>query len=163
MSKLAVITGASAGIGYATAGQLLEAGYDVVNLSRRPCKLDGVVSYPVDLADPVAFFRGEVETELAQFWTYVFGAGGATDPRTAATYSQVMADSQVLVAEDTLATVDLSKHQRILDVGGGTGACLAAVGTALPAMHMTLFDLPAVAPAAATRRADRRRPAQRTR
>ncbi len=105
----------------------------------------------LDLADPVAFFRGEVETELAEFWPYVFGAGGATDPQTAATYSQLMADSQVLVAEDTLATVDLSKHQRILDVGGGTGAFLAAVGTAHPAMQMTLFDLPAVAPAAAAR------------
>ncbi|MEL6684472.1 MAG: methyltransferase [Pseudomonadota bacterium] len=105
----------------------------------------------LDLADPVAFFRGEVETELAEFWPYVFGAGGATDPRTAATYSQLMADSQVLVAEDTLATVDLSKHQRILDVGGGTGAFLTAVGAAHPALQMTLFDLPAVAPAAATR------------
>lgn len=105
----------------------------------------------LDLADPVAFFRGEVETELAEFWPYVFGAGGATDPQTTATYSQLMADSQVLVAEDTLAMVDLSDAAQLLDVGGGTGAFLASVGAAHPDLQMTLFDLPAVAPAATER------------
>jgi len=105
----------------------------------------------LDLADPVAFFRGEVETELAEFWPYVFGASGATDPKTTAIYSQLMADSQVLVAEDTLAVVKLSDCQSILDVGGGTGAFLAAVGAAHSRLQMTLFDLPAVAPAAAQR------------
>ena len=104
-----------------------------------------------DLADPVAFFRGDVETELADFWPYVFGAGGATDPETTATYSQLMASSQVLVAEDTLAMTDLSDHRHIMDVGGGTGAFLAAVGAANPDLQMTLFDLPAVAPAATDR------------
>ncbi len=104
-----------------------------------------------DLADPVAFFRGEVETELADFWPYVFGAGAAEDPSVAATYSQLMADSQVLVAEDTLALVDLRGVNQILDVGGGTGAFLAAVGAAYPDLPMTLFDLPAVAPAATDR------------
>ncbi len=29
-----------------------------------------------DLADPVALLRGEVDTELAEFWPYVFGAAG---------------------------------------------------------------------------------------
>ncbi len=104
-----------------------------------------------DLADPVAFFRGEVETELAAFWPYVFGAGGATDPHTTATYSQLMTDSQVLVADDTLATVTLSQHRHILDIGGGTGAFLRAVGAAYPDLKLTLFDLPAVVPAARQR------------
>ncbi len=104
-----------------------------------------------DLADPVAFFRGEVQTELADFWPYVFGAGGATDPDVAAAYSQLMADSQVLVAEDTLAAIDLGQASRLMDVGGGTGAFLTAVGAAHPALTMTLFDLPAVASAAQTR------------
>lgn len=108
----------------------------------------------LDLADPVAFFRDEVETELAEFWPYVFGAGGATDPRTTATYSQLMADSQILVAEDTLAMADLSAHNRLMDVGGGTGAFLAAVGALHPTLQMTLFDLPAVAPGAADRFAE---------
>ena len=104
-----------------------------------------------DLADPVAFFRGEVETELADFWPYVFGAGGAQDPATAARYSQLMADSQVLVAEDTLAMVDFGKAHHVMDVGGGTGAFLSALGQAHPALTLTLFDLPAVAQAAEAR------------
>ena len=104
-----------------------------------------------DLADPVAFFRGETETELADFWPYVFGAGGATDPGVTATYSQLMADSLALVADDTLAMVSLRGVSRIMDVGGGTGAFLAAVGAAYPDIRMTLFDLPAVVPAAQDR------------
>lgn len=104
-----------------------------------------------DLVDPVAFFRGETQTELADFWPYVFGAGGATDPAVTATYSQLMSDSQVLVADDTLNAVDLRGAARLMDVGGGTGAFLQAVGAAYPALSLTLFDLPAVVPAAQER------------
>ena len=105
----------------------------------------------LDLADPVAFFRDEVETELAGFWPYVFGAGGASDPAVTERYSQLMADSQVLVAEDTLAAVDLGQARHIMDVGGGSGAFLLAVAKAHRAPRLTLFDLPAVAPAAEAR------------
>ena len=104
-----------------------------------------------DLADPVAFFRGETQPELAGFWPYVFGAGGAADPELAARYSALMADSQGLVAADTLAAVDFRGIRHLMDVGGGTGAFLAAVGAAHPGLAMTLFDLPAVVPGAAAR------------
>lgn len=104
-----------------------------------------------DLADPVAFFRGETETELAAFWPYVFGAAGATDPEVTATYSALMSDSQALVAADTLATVSLAGVKHLVDVGGGTGAFLAAVAADYPALPLTLFDLPAVAPVARDR------------
>lgn len=104
-----------------------------------------------DLADPVAFFRGETQPELAGFWPYVFGAGGAADPALAARYSALMADSQGLVAADTLAAVDFRGIRHLMDVGGGTGAFLAAVGAAHPGVEMTLFDLPAVVPGAAAR------------
>ena len=104
-----------------------------------------------DLADPVAFFRGETETELADFWPYVFGAGGATDPAVTATYSELMSDSQGLVAADTLAAVSLNKATHLMDVGGGTGAFLGAVCQQYPQLKMTLFDLPAVVPAAQNR------------
>ncbi|MEO0655566.1 MAG: methyltransferase [Pseudomonadota bacterium] len=104
-----------------------------------------------DLADPVAFFRGETDTELAAFWPYVFGAGQAQDPQTAQRYSDLMADSQGLVAEETLAHLSLSGTRHLLDVGGGTGAFLSAVATTYPDIKGTLFDLPAVVPTATRR------------
>ena len=50
--KLLVITGASAGIGAATAATFLDAGYAVVNLSRRPCPVSGAVHVTCDLSNP---------------------------------------------------------------------------------------------------------------
>ena len=97
-----------------------------------------------DLSDPLAFFRGQTETELAGFWPYVFGTLAQEDAALAARYSRLMAESQVLVAEDTLRLVDLSKRRHLLDVGGGTGAFLAEVGKAHPGLKLSLFDMPAV-------------------
>lgn len=97
-----------------------------------------------DLADPLAFFRGQTETQLAGFWPYVFGPLAQEDAGLAARYSRLMAESQVLVAEDTLRLVDLSRRQHLLDVGGGTGAFLAEVGKVHPALKLSLFDMPAV-------------------
>jgi len=104
-----------------------------------------------DLADPVAFLRGETEPELARFWPYVFGVGGATDPAVTQLYSGLMADSQGLVAADTLALVDLAGTRRLMDVGGGTGAFLAAVARAHPQVALDLFDLPSVLDGAESR------------
>ncbi len=50
--KLLVITGASAGIGAAAAAAFLDAGYSVVNLSRRPCPVSGAVHVTCDLSNP---------------------------------------------------------------------------------------------------------------
>lgn len=104
-----------------------------------------------DLADPVALLRGETDTELSHFWPYVFGADGAVDPDVAATYSDLMARSQLLVAEDTLRRVSLKGCRRLLDVGGGSGAFLEAVARMYPRLALTLFDLPQVTPSASAR------------
>lgn len=107
-----------------------------------------------DLADPVAFLRGDTDPGLARFWPYVFGAGGATDPQVTAQYSALMADSQALVAQETLAQVSLGGISHLMDVGGGTGAFLAAIARAAPGMRLTLFDLPAVVAGAVPRLSD---------
>ena len=104
-----------------------------------------------DLADPIAFFRGETDTELAGFWPYVFGAGGAVDPEVTDRYSNLMADSQGLVAEETLRTISLKNVQHLMDVGGGSGAFLTHVAQKAPALKLSLFDLPLVAPTAKAR------------
>jgi NAD(P)-dependent dehydrogenase (short-subunit alcohol dehydrogenase family) len=46
----AIITGASVGIGRATAEAFLADGYQVYNLSRRPCPVPGVMNLSCDLA-----------------------------------------------------------------------------------------------------------------
>ncbi|PZX11423.1 demethylspheroidene O-methyltransferase [Palleronia aestuarii] len=102
-----------------------------------------------DLADPVAFFRGETKTELAGFWPYVLGGeGGATE---AARYSALMAESQAMVAEETLDAVSLRGVGRLMDVGGGTGVFLEHAARRARGMTLALFDLPAVAEAARVR------------
>jgi NAD(P)-dependent dehydrogenase (short-subunit alcohol dehydrogenase family) len=49
---IAIITGASVGIGQATARAFQDGGYEVVNLSRRVCDVPGVHNMACDLADP---------------------------------------------------------------------------------------------------------------
>lgn len=104
-----------------------------------------------DLADPAAFFRSESEPELAGFWPYVFGAGREVDPEQAALYSDLMAQSQALVAEETLKAVPLADAEVLLDVGGGTGAFLTAAGQCHAHLKLKLFDLAGVADAALER------------
>ena len=95
-----------------------------------------------DLSDPMAFFRGETDPDLARFWPYVLGGqGGAA---ASARYSRLMAETQALVAEDTLDALSLAGVRRLMDVGGGTGAFLRAVHARHPALALTLFDLPHV-------------------
>ncbi len=108
-------------------------------------------AFYADMQDPVALLRGPEETELSQFWPYVFGARGDIDPVVAETYSDLMAQSQKLVAEDTLRAVSFTGVRHLADIGGGTGAFLEAVGVAYPQLQMTLFDLPQVVPGATAR------------
>jgi demethylspheroidene O-methyltransferase len=101
-----------------------------------------------DMGDPVALLRGEAETELAGVWPYVFGAREGIDPATARAYSDLMTQSQALVAEDTLRLVSLKGVARLLDVGGGTGAFLRAAAAKRPDLGLMLMDLPEVVEAA---------------
>lgn len=96
-----------------------------------------------DLRDPVALLRGETETRLAQFWPYAEGRDG--DAQTTAAYSELMARSQQLIAEDVLDAYPFERHKRLLDVGGGEGAFITAVAARHPALALQLFDLPPVA------------------
>lgn len=51
--KYAIITGASRGIGLATAEKFLQEGYRVINISRSACPISGVVSIPADFSMPL--------------------------------------------------------------------------------------------------------------
>lgn len=99
-----------------------------------------------DLADPVALLRGDAgATRLAAYWPYAT----AGDPRALTAevtrrYTTLMAASQPAVAAEVLDSYDFSRHRRLLDVGGGNGAFLRAVGARWPRLDLHLFDLPSV-------------------
>jgi demethylspheroidene O-methyltransferase len=101
-----------------------------------------------DLADPGGLLRGVTDPELARFWPYVLGADAEVGGAAAEAYSELMATSQALVAEEVLRSVRLDGVSHLMDVGGGTGTFLGAVAEAYPDMRLTLFDLPAVTGAA---------------
>ncbi|MEK9920208.1 MAG: SDR family oxidoreductase [Luminiphilus sp.] len=51
MQSIAILTGASSGIGAAAAEQFVAAGFTVINLSRRDCPISGVRTITTDLSD----------------------------------------------------------------------------------------------------------------
>jgi len=100
-----------------------------------------------DLADPLALLRSEARaTRLSRYWAYADAAQpSALDDSQVAAYSALMSASQPLVADEILRAYPMTGHRRLLDVGGGEGAFLAAALTRAPALRGELFDLPAVA------------------
>ena len=102
-----------------------------------------------DLRDPVALLKAGAGERLPAFWAY-----GASGPAAEA-YSELMAASQALVAEDVLSAHDFSGAGALLDVGGGEGAFLSAVARARPGLRLGLFDLPPVAARARARLPER--------
>ncbi len=101
-----------------------------------------------DLTDPLDLLRRNraEPTELSQYWSYA-GAlyGHAERGEETREYSELMATSQHFVAEQVLSTFSFSGIGSVLDVGGGHGAFLKAIGATHAALTLGLFDLPEVA------------------
>jgi len=99
-----------------------------------------------DLVDARAFWSGSRgETELRRYWAYVRGSEpAALGNEEAAPYSALMRESQAMLADCILSSFDFSRFRSVLDIGGGEGAFLAALGARHPAVDLALFDLPVV-------------------
>jgi demethylspheroidene O-methyltransferase len=96
-----------------------------------------------DLADPLALLAGDrrEETHLSAYWTYA----SKDDSKAGATgYSALMAATQPMVSQQIIDAYDFGAHQRMLDIGGGSGAFVAAISTAAPNLKQGIFDLPEV-------------------
>lgn len=100
-----------------------------------------------DLADPVALLRRpRGGNALSGYWAYAGAAApGALGRDRTHDYTALMAASQPMVAEEVIAAYDFRRHRCLLDIGGGSGAFLAAVAASAPDLRLMLFDLPAVA------------------
>lgn len=100
-----------------------------------------------DLADPLALLRGDRAgaTALSDFWTYAGEPDAAVrDHSNTHAYSELMARSQAMVAEQVLAAYRFDRHSSLLDVGGGYGAFARAVASTHPSVKLGIFDLPDV-------------------
>jgi demethylspheroidene O-methyltransferase len=105
-----------------------------------------------DLADPVALLRGESPKHLNRYWAYA----GTQEPQAASAaevgqYTDLMAASQPLVADEVLDAYDVRRHRCLLDVGGGSGLFAQKAAERAPTLRVQVFDLPAVASQAARR------------
>jgi len=101
-----------------------------------------------DLSDPVGLLRqgADFRTELSRYWSYADAPRPQSiDDTRVAAYSEIMAATLPPVAHEVLDAYDLSRHECLLDVGGGEGAFLSLVGARHPRLQLRLFDLPAVA------------------
>ncbi len=103
-----------------------------------------------DLQDPVSLFsRQGGSTQMARLWPYA--ADTASDPpgdhdRAAVReYSELMAVSQTMVAEQILGAVPLRSYSSLIDIGGGAGAFAMAAARRWPKLSVALADLPQVA------------------
>lgn len=104
-----------------------------------------------DLADPVALLRrGGGGGRLSALWHYAESSGQG-DAEAVARYSALMAASQPMVAGQAIDAYPFHRHRRLLDVGGGEGAFVAAVGARVPGLELAVFDLPAVVARAGAR------------
>ncbi len=104
-----------------------------------------------DLQDPVALLAagpGQA-TQLNRFWTYAGTGGDDSMP-----YTELMAATQPMVWQQILPRYDFGNHRRVLDIGGGSGVFLTAVGKTATGVELGLFDLPDVVPQAEGRFAD---------
>ena len=93
--NLAIITGASVGIGAAAAARFVDAGYTVYNLSRRQCPVDGVNNITCDLSD-----NASIDAALATLGPEVEGADKVALVHNAC---QMLKDSAVDCPDEHLA------------------------------------------------------------
>jgi demethylspheroidene O-methyltransferase len=102
-----------------------------------------------DLRDPLALLRDEgAGSGMSAYWPYASYGGvdeTALPSRAVAEYSALMTASQPMVIEELLGAYSLSRHRRLLDVGGGEGRFVTAALAEAPRLQAMLFDLPPVA------------------
>ena len=102
MKRTAIITGASSGIGAAAASMFLDAGFAVINISRRPCPVTGVTDVCGDLSDPksVQKLAGTLSLQLTE-----------TQPS-----SVCLVHNAALMLKDSADTTDDSSLARVLQI-----------------------------------------------
>ncbi len=66
------------------------------------------------------------------------------DPDAAQVFDAAMQSVSPLYAQPFAHSYDFSRFESVVDVGGGTGALLAAIGARYPLVRLTVFEIPSV-------------------
>lgn len=98
MNKCAVISGASKGIGKATAQLLIDGGYRVINLSRSACGVSGVINLAIDMT---------AANWLDKSGGEILGEVGQPD-------ELVIIHNAAVLLKDTVETVSVEQLQEVL-------------------------------------------------
>ena len=126
--KLAIVTGASAGIGLATAGKFLDHGYSVVNLSRRVCPLPDVTHIRCDLA---ADFVDEISDTLVPILEPADEVALVHNASRLANDTATGTDSDDLRTVLDINVVAINTLNRLVLPHMGAGSCVLFVGSTL--------------------------------
>jgi len=100
MQRVLIITGASRGIGLATAELFLAEGYSVYNLARTPAPLNGIHNIPVDLT--AVDWESQIGPRLL---TAIEGAGEVAVVHNAGA-----------ISKDSLINFDVDEFRRVMEV-----------------------------------------------
>ncbi len=100
MSKTLLITGASKGIGLATAAHFIERDYRVINVSRSACTLPGVTNLAIDLSD-IDFLKRDSEK--------ILNAVGESS-------ELVLAHNAAVMTKETVRDIDAQSLQQVLQL-----------------------------------------------
>ena len=101
-----------------------------------------ITIYCIRISPIQRLLRDRSQASLRGYWPYV--DGNNDDPLAARRYSELMADSQHLIANHILDAVRLSKYDSMLDVGGGTGTFARLAAERFRGLKTAVFDLPQV-------------------
>src|SRR5260370_1183563 len=80
----------------------------------------------------------------------------ADNPDEGSAFTGAMSNMSTMIAEDVARVLDTSAAEHVVDIGGASGAIIAALLDINPGLHVTILELAEVLPRARTALAERR-------
>lgn len=131
MSKVVVVSGASSGIGFATATYLHDKGFNVIGISRRePKEKFSFAHYPCDIVDyeSVKKLANEISKSISEVDVLIncagMGVSGAVEYSTLEEVKQIFdvnVIGQFILTKELMPLIRKSKTPKIINIGSVAG------------------------------------------